>query len=50
MRDEIILDFKDAIAPLRGLQPTPANCETAIKYLNYWATFPEILEVVYGQD
>lgn len=38
MRDKIILGFKTSIAPLRGTQPTPANCETAIKYLNYWAT------------
>ncbi len=38
MRDKIILGFKTSIAPLRGAQPTPANCETAIKYLNYWAT------------
>ena len=38
MRDRIILGFKASIAPLRGTQPTPANCETAIKYLNYWAT------------
>ena len=38
MRDRIILGFKTSILPLRGLQPTPANCETAIKYLNYWAT------------
>jgi hypothetical protein len=38
MRDKIILGFKTSIAPLRGVQPTPANCETAIKYLNYWAT------------
>jgi hypothetical protein len=38
MRDRIILGFKTSIAPLRGLQPTPANCEMAIKYLNYWAT------------
>lgn len=38
MRDKIILGFKTSIAPLQGIQPTPANCETAIKYLNYWAT------------
>ena len=38
MRDRIILGFKTSILPLRGAQPTPANCETAIKYLNYWAT------------
>ena len=38
MRDRIISGFKTSIAPLRGDQPTPANCETAIKYLNYWAT------------
>jgi hypothetical protein len=63
MRDKIILGFKTSIAPLRGAQPTPANCETAIKYnLHHdWKAhrltikelgeaFPEILEVVYGQD
>ena len=38
MRDKIILGFKTSIAPLQGIQPTPANCETAIKYLNYLAT------------
>ena len=38
MRDRIILGFKTSILPLRGAKPTPANCETAIKYLNYWAT------------
>ena len=38
MRDRIISGFKTSILPLRGTQPTPANCETAIKYLNYWAT------------
>ena len=38
MRDRIILGFKTSILPLRGAQPTPANCEAAIKYLNYWAT------------
>ena len=38
MRDRVISGFKTSILPLRGLQPTPANCETAIKYLNYWAT------------
>jgi hypothetical protein len=37
MRDEIILDFKDAIAPLRGLQPTPANKEKALLLLGFWA-------------
>ena len=38
MRNRIISGFKMSIAPLRGAQPTPANLEAAVKYLNYWAT------------
>jgi hypothetical protein len=37
MRDRIILGFKASIAPLRGLKPTPANCETALLLLGCWA-------------